>query len=88
MKNNNTNIQHDWIKVNQTKFFFIGFIVSIIPYCILMSSILQIERYQNLTTLHYILLFLGIITAIGNGFSLKKQFINKMTQLKKEGKIL
>lgn len=88
MKNNNVNLQQNWIKANQTKFFFLGFIVGIVPYCILIGGILKMERYQNLQHLLYILLFIGILTAIGNGFSLRNQFNKKVIQLKEKGKAL
>ncbi len=84
MKNNNENKQQTLIKINQNKFFFLGFIVGIVPYVILIRGIMQMERYQNLQNLLSILLFLGILTAIGNGFSLRKQYVSKMIKQQEE----
>lgn len=68
------------IKRNQTKYQFIGFIVGITPFILLLGIISLKEGGMEFipSILKNTLILAGIITAIINSFTLKNMFINKL----------
>lgn len=66
--------------INDTKYFFIGFIVGIIPFSIILSIIHLFSK--ELTIFTITLAIASIITSLTNGFIFKnialKKFISKI----------
>lgn len=80
MKYNKEYSHEEIIKVNKTKYLFIGFIVGILPFILLISllSIKEggIEFVPSI--LRDTVIIFGMITACINSFILKKMIINKI----------
>ena len=70
MKNNN-------IDILKNKYFFIGFIVGIIPFMILL---IILSGYKNFNSYKYVIIIISLITALINGYILK---INVLAKLKR-----
>lgn len=68
MKNNN-------IDILKNKYFFIGFIVGIIPFIILLSIL---SGYENYNTYKYIIITISLITSFLNGYILKRNVLLKL----------
>lgn len=70
MKNNN-------IDILKNKYFFIGFIVGIIPFIILL---IILSEYKNFNSYKYVIIITSLITSLINGYILK---INVLAKLKR-----
>lgn len=68
------------IRINQSRFLFIGFIVGIVPFILLLGIISikegGIEFIPSL--LRDVIVLAGIVTAVINSFALKNMFVNKL----------
>lgn len=80
MKYNREYSSDELIESNKTKFLFIGFIVGISPYIILIFFIaLKEGGFEYIPTiLKETLIIAGIITASINSMILKRMYVNKM----------
>lgn len=78
MKNNNNDFTTKTIdlKSYKNRYFFIGFLVGIIPYIILIC--IYNAQTRNIGNLKEILFFVGIITASINAFILKDKATKKI----------
>lgn len=78
MKNINKNNQQEIIHY-RTKFFFIGFIVGIIPYLIMILIFSQFNKFQQLVNFKETIVVIGIITSLCNGLILQHKIAKKIT---------
>ena len=80
MKYNKEYNINEIIKINKTKFQFIGFIVGIVPFLIMLGiiSIKQGGTQFIPSIFRDTLIIAGLITAIINSIILKNMFINKI----------
>ncbi len=80
MKDNKDYSKKDLIKVNKNKMLFIGFIIGIIPFLIIMT-ILSIEeggiKYLPEIFRNTIIIS-GLITSLINAITFKNMYINKV----------
>lgn len=68
MKNNN-------IDILKNKYFFIGFIVGIIPFIILL---IILSGYKNFNSYKYVIIIISLITSLLNGYILKANALAKL----------
>lgn len=68
MKNNN-------IDILKNKYFFIGFIVGIIPFIILL---IILSGYKNFNSYKYVIIIISLIASLLNGYILKTNVLAKL----------
>ncbi len=68
MKNNN-------IDILKNKYFFIGFIVGIIPFIILL---IILSGYKNFNSYKYVIIIISLIASLLNGYILKTNALAKL----------
>lgn len=68
MKNNS-------IDILKNKYFFIGFIVGIIPFIILL---IILSGYKNFNSYKYVIIIISLITSLLNGYILKTNALAKL----------
>ena len=75
MKDSNNDLKQDVNNLNtyKTKYFFIGFIIGIIPYIILIIVTNNFMKLPNLIYLKKVLIIIGICTAFINAFILQNK---------------
>lgn len=78
MKNINKDQQQEIIHY-RAKFFFIGFIVGIVPYLIIILIFNQINQLNNLINFKETITIIGIITSLCNGLILQHKIAKKLT---------
>lgn len=85
MKESNKDIQQinflNNIEASKNKYFFIGFLIAIIPF-IIVSSIINLFKNGNLNTFTNVFFVLSVIISLINGFYLRILFIKKANNIR------
>lgn len=80
MKHNRDYTKEELINLNKTRLMFVGFLIGIIPFILLLTVMSIHEGGINYlpNTLKSTLIIAGLITACINSITLKKMYIEKL----------
>jgi hypothetical protein len=81
MKNNNIDIKQI-ININKNKYLFIGFIIGIIPFILVLTicSIVSGNIREIPLVFRNTIIIFGLLTSISNAFIFKSMFISKLKE--------